>query len=580
LCDKKGSTNLNQFSEVPLQDSTRSLKQLLADWQTAVTNTTHLQPPQYDGIDVHLTQLIEKTSEVAPGSCFVARVRTGTDGHPFISRAVELGASMILAQQTPAELGITLPDEVVYLQVEDTAETLAWLSAAWYGFPSRELIMIGITGTNGKTTTANVMHTLLQAAGMKAGLLSTLKAVIGESEEPLELHVTTPEAPVVQKHLRRMVNAGMTHCVLETTSHSLAQHRVTAVDFDLAIMTNITHEHLDYHQTWEAYTEAKALLFEMVAAQQDAPIQKPASVTKTLVINKDDPRSYARLANIPSPQTVSYSIKDQTADWFADAIQLGARAMTFTIIAPSFKLPVSANLFGLFNVSNMLAAATAVYALGASPEQLQAGIAALDTLYGRMHPIQRGQPFLVMVDFAHTPDGIEKAIDAGKRSLDHAHKLGRVITVFGSAGKRDPEKRRIMAEISGRDADLTILTAEDPRTESLEDILEMMAAGCKNVGAVEGTKFWRIPDRGQAIYFALTLAQPNDLVLICGKGHEQSMCFITTEYPWDDVKATETALDAYLNNQPMPNLGLPTFDEKFRFSIDNSPESMNNSHES
>ncbi|MCP5100020.1 MAG: UDP-N-acetylmuramoyl-L-alanyl-D-glutamate--2,6-diaminopimelate ligase [Chloroflexi bacterium] len=552
-----------------MQDSTRSLKQLLADWQTAVSNTTHLQSPAYDGQDVQLAQLTEKTSEVAPGSCFVARVRTGTDGHPYIGKAIELGASMILAQRSPSELGITVPDNVVYLQVADTAETLAWLSAAWYGFPSRDLIIIGITGTNGKTTTANIMHTMLQAAGIKAGLLSTLKAVIGNSEEPLELHVTTPEAPVVQKHLRRMVNAGMTHCVLETTSHSLAQHRVTAVDFDIAVITNITHEHLDYHQTWEAYTDAKTRLFEMVAAQQDTPDDKLAPVTKTLIINKDDPRSYGRLSAISAPQTLAYSINDKTADWYATNISLGAQSTTFTINTSAFQLPVTAKLFGLFNVHNILAAATAVYTLGATPEQLQAGIGELDTLYGRMHPIQRGQSFLVMVDFAHTPDGLEKAIDASKRSLAHAQKDGRVITVFGSAGKRDPEKRRIMAEISGRDADLTILTAEDPRTESLDDILEMMAYGCKNEGAIEGTDFWRIPDRGQAIYFALTLAQPDDLVLICGKGHEQSMCFVTTEYPWDDVKATETALDAILNNQTMPNLGLPTFNENFQITIDN-----------
>ena len=192
----------------------------------------------------------------------------------------------------------------------------------------------------------------------------------------------------------------------------------------------------------------------------------------------------------------------------------------------------------------------------------------MGVLNGRMQPVSKGQLFLVLVDFAHTPNALEKAIDAGRRSLNQANGGGRVITVFGSAGKRDPEKRRLMAEVSARDADLTILTAEDPRTESLTDILDTMADGCRSQGGIENQTFWRIPDRGQAIYFALSRANKGDLVLVCGKGHEQSMCFITTEYPWDDITATETALDALLNNQPMPNLGLPTFDENFHDSID------------
>jgi UDP-N-acetylmuramoyl-L-alanyl-D-glutamate--2,6-diaminopimelate ligase len=181
---------------------------------------------------------------------------------------------------------------------------------------------------------------------------------------------------------------------------------------------------------------------------------------------------------------------------------------------------------------------------------------AVQILTGRMEPVNEGQDFLVIVDFAHTPNGLEKAIVAARGIAD-----GRIITVFGSAGKRDVEKRRLMAEISARDADLTILTAEDPRTESLTGILEMMAAGCRSEGSIEGQTFWRIPDRGKAIHHALSLARPQDLVLICGKAHEQSMCFGTIEYPWDDLIATRTALIAFQSGQPMPDLGLPTFSE-------------------
>lgn len=549
--------------------ASRSLKQLLAGWQTAVAGTNLTAPPAYDGPDVTLTRLTEKSSEAGPGSCFVARVRTGSDGHPYIAQAIANGASMILAQRPAAEVGVAVPDHVVYLTVADTAETLAWLAAAWYGFPGRELVVIGVTGTDGKTTTVNIMHQILKTAGIKAGIVSTLKAAIGDEEEPLALHVTTPEAPLVQQYLRRMADAGVTHCVLEVTSIGLAQHRVTAVDFDVAIITNITHEHLDYHQTWDAYADAKARLFRMAAAAPWPPDKKPVAVPKTLVLNLDDTASYQKLSTIPAPQTVTYAIEQAAADVTAADIRLGPWSSSFELRAngraPQDAFPlqptrIDSNLFGLFNVYNMLAAAAAAWALGLNAQQIQAGLQTVEIVHGRMQPIRRGQPFLVMVDFAHTPNGLTQAIDAARRTLAHTNGRGRVIAVFGSAGKRDPEKRRLMAEISARDADLTVLTAEDPRTESLDDILAVMAEGCRRAGGVEKETFWRVRDRGLAIYLALSLARPEDLVLICGKGHEQSMCFITTEYPWDDIRATETALDAFLAGEPMPDLGLPTYD--------------------
>ena len=529
----------------PISQS-RNLQQLLTDWQTAVQNTTHLQPPTYTGPDITLTHLTEKTSQVHPGACFVARVRTGSDGHPYISKAIELGASMILAQRPAAELDLTLPDNVVYLQVDDTAETLAWLAAAWHGFPSQHLTVIGITGTDGKSSTARILHEILIAAGLKAGLLSTIKAVIGHTEEPLELHVTTPEAPVVQSYLRRMVDAGLTHCVLETTSHSLAQHRVTAVAFDTAVVTNITHEHIDYHGSHEAYFAAKARLFELA--------------TRKLILNHDD-SSYQQLATInpaghPAAH-LTYAIH-QPADVTATDITYAPTRTTFTLHLPSPlvpPLPIATSLVGEFNIYNMLAAATAACSLSIAPEAIKAGLEAVDIISGRMQRIDEGQPFLTIVDFAHTPNALTRAIEAGKRMVPN----GRIITVFGSAGKRDIAKRRLMAEASARAADLTILTAEDPRTESLDDILDMMADGCRSQGGIEGQTFWRIPDRGRAIHFAISEATPADLVLICGKGHEQSMCFGSIEYPWDDRTATRAALQAFLTNTAMPDLGLPTF---------------------
>lgn len=590
-----------------MADQPRRLNDLLAGWAAAVAGTNLPQPPPYDGPDFAVTRFTEKTSEVSPGACFVARVRTGSDGHPYIGRAIENGASLILAQHPPHELGLNVPPGVGYLTVPDTADALAWLSAAWEGFPSRQLVVIGITGTDGKTTTANILFNILRAAGLRAGLLSTIKADIGGAEELLEFHVTTPESPVIQRYLRRMVDAGLTHCVLETTSHALAQHRVAAVDFDLAVVTNITHEHLDYHGSYEAYFAAKRRLFEYLLDDfVRVPSHNPNKVAtrRAAVLNRDD-RSFAALDEFLAGRPIdvlTYGLEtsgndtsseattdprpptnDQRtpSDVTASGIEYGPYETALTLHVGGTSLTVRAPLPGAFNVHNMLAASAAASALGVAPEMIRDGLESVTYLSGRMERIDRGQPFLVVVDFAHTPNALERAIaaargmvggqgsgGAGEReslSLSPRERLGegsspRVIVVFGSAGKRDVEKRSLMAAIAARDADLVVLTAEDPRTESLDAILATMATAAEAVGGAEGRTFWRVPDRGRAIHFALSLARPGDVVLICGKGHEQSMCFGTVEYPWDDRRAADQALEAWRAGRGMPDLGLPTFD--------------------
>ena len=537
-----------------------NLKDLLASWKAAVDGTTHPQPPDYGGPDVMFDRFTEKSGEVETGACFVARVRTGSDGHPYIGQAIERGARLILAQRPAAEVGVIVPEDVGYLLVEDTAEAQAWLAAAAERFPSRELMMIGITGTDGKTTTANILFNILRAAGIRAGLLSTIKADIGGAEELLELHVTTPESPVVQRYLRRMADAGLTHCVLEVTSHALAQHRVAAVDFDMAVVTNITHEHLDYHGSYEAYFAAKRRLFEYLSADfihVPTHNRDKIELRRTAVLNRDD-RSFRPLdeflAGLPV-EVVTYGL-DAEANVTASDIVYGPYETALTVRVDGKSLLVRAPLPGSFNVHNMLAASAAASALGVAPETIREGLEGMGTLSGRMERIDRGQPFLVVVDFAHTPNALERAIGAARGMIDG----GRVIAVFGSAGKRDVAKRRLMAEASARTADLSVLTAEDPRTESLDEILAMMAGAAEATGGVEGETFWRVRDRGRAIHFALGLARPGDVVLICGKGHEQSMCFGVVEYPWDDRQATVTALEAFLAGGEMADLGLPTFD--------------------
>lgn len=534
---------------------TRSLHELLAGWQEAVAGTGLPQPPAYDGPDVRLTRFVEHTDQVAPGVCFVARVRSTSDGHRYIPLAVDRGASLILGQYARQKVGDGLPPDQPYLQTADTALALAWLSAAWEQFPARQLVMLGITGTDGKTTTANFLFQILQTAGINAGLLSTVRAVVGGTEEPLELHVTTPEAPVVQRYLRRMVDAGLTHCVLEATSHGLAQHRVGAIDFDVAVVTNITHEHLDYHGSYEAYFAAKARLFEALdggAPRLPTGNTQKQTLTKTAILNADD-SSYERLVDIPAPRRVTYAL-DAPADVSASNLSFSARETTFRLELPTWQAQAGSTYVGRFNVYNMLAAAAAADALGIDGATIARGLGELPILAGRMERIDEGQAFPVIVDFAHTPNGLQRALESVRDMVS-----GRIIAVFGSAGKRDVAKRNLMAKISAREADLTVLTAEDPRTESLDEILAAMAQGCRSEGGVEGRTFWRVPDRGRAIYHAFTLAQEDDLVLICGKGHEQSMCFGVTEYPWDDRHATRAALRAFLQGQLAPDLGLPTY---------------------
>jgi UDP-N-acetylmuramoyl-L-alanyl-D-glutamate--2,6-diaminopimelate ligase len=354
-----------------------------------------------------------------------------------------------------------------------------------------------------------------------------------------------------------MVDAGVSHCVLEATSHGLAQERVGAIDFDLAVVTNITHEHLDYHGDYESYFAAKEKLFRRLGIGDRG---SGTCGTKTAVLNADD-GSYKRLARIAVERWLVYGL-DGDADVSAEEIRYGPGKTEFNLLLPgAAPEPVSARLVGRFNVYNMLAAAAAAYGLGIEPQKIVQGLAAVEQLEGRMQGVERGQPFQVVVDFAHTPNALEQAIGAARAMLA-PDSGGRVIVVFGSAGKRDVEKRRLMAEIAAREADLTVLTAEDPRTESLDDILAMMADGCRSQGGVEGETFWRERDRGRAIYFALGLARAADVVLVCGKGHEQSMCFGAVEYPWDDVQAATVALDAFLAGRPMVDLGLPTFGDE------------------
>ena len=483
--------------------------------------------------------------EVTPGDLYLAIKGTRVDGHVYIPDAISRGASALVGSDPARDYPIP------YLRVGDTREALAHLAAAWFGFPARQLAVIGVTGTDGKTTTVNLIHHILLAAGLNAGLISTVNAVIGDRILDTGFHVTTPEAMDLQRYLAEMVKAGITHVVLEATSHGLAQKRVEACEFDIGVVTNITHEHLDYHGNYQGYLEAKAELFRLVRSSS----AKSVPVKKVAVLNADD-LSYPALKDIITQQglkAVEYGLKDGV-DFKAEKIQNRIDGISFDLTNKDTRIHINTALLGKYNVSNCLAAVGACSAgLGLNWESIQQGISDLAGIPGRMERIECGQDYLVMVDFAHTPNALNVALFAAKELTN-----GRVIAVFGSAGLRDKEKRRLMAEVSTEMADLTVLTAEDPRTESLDVILAEMAQGMLEKGGVEEENFWRVPDRGEAIMFALDLAQPGDVVMVCGKGHEQSMCFGETEYPWDDRTAVLSALENLLG-KPGPEMPtLPT----------------------
>ncbi len=515
-----------------------SLKQILSDLPFTFSPLPVL--------DVQISGIAMDNRKVQPGDLFVAMKGGSADGHDFIPDAVQRGAAAVVGEKEIS--GLAVP----YIRMENSRRALTYLAAAFYGNPGRNLTVIGVTGTDGKTTTSNLLYHILIAAGLKAGLISTVNAVIGDEVLDTGFHVTTPDAPDVQRYLARMLQAGLTHVVLETTSHGLAQHRADAAQYDIAVVTNITHEHLDEHGSYESYRAAKGRLFELLAET----VEKPHGNPRLAVLNLDD-ESYAFLHEIAGARQVSYGLTSK-ADIHAENIQYEPAGLRFEVVGADFRVPVRSNLVGAYNVSNCLAAfAAAVTGLGMAPEIAARGIAALPGIPGRMERIDLGQGFSAIVDFAHTPNALKSALETARRITG-----GRLIAVFGSAGLRDREKRRMMAETSAALADITVLTAEDPRSESLDGILEEMAAGARGRGAVEGKTFYRVADRGEAIRFALKLAAPGDLVIACGKGHEQSMCFGTTEYPWDDRTAMRAALSELLAVQGPSMPYLPTQDKK------------------
>jgi UDP-N-acetylmuramoyl-L-alanyl-D-glutamate--2,6-diaminopimelate ligase len=490
--------------------------------------------------DLEITSILADSRRVTPGSLFVAIRGETKDGHDFIAEAVRAGAAAVVAERTVHDSGVPT------IHVPDSRRALGLLAASWHDHPSHKIVLIGVTGTDGKTTTCHMLHSILRAAGLRAGLITTVHALLGDQSVDTGLHVTTPDAPEIQGLLAGIVQQGATHCVLEVTSHGLAQERVAGCEFDLAVLTNITHEHLDYHGSFGSYRSVKARLF----AELGSGKPKPLRVEPLAVLNRDD-ASYDFVREKTRARCLSYGLS-RKAEVLAREIEEERAGVRFVAAGPSFEVPIHLPILGGFNAPNALAAlATAVAGLGVPPEVAARGLADMGPVPGRMERVEAGQEFMALVDFAHTPNSLKAALGTARRLAQ-----GKVIALVGSAGLRDRTKRRRMAEIAVSLADETIFTAEDPRSESLEAILAELAQGAQDRGGVEGSTFWVLPDRPGAIRFAVSRAGRGDVVIACGKGHEQSMCFGDVEYPWDDRTAMRSAISERLgvSGPAMPRL--------------------------
>jgi UDP-N-acetylmuramoyl-L-alanyl-D-glutamate--2,6-diaminopimelate ligase len=471
--------------------------------------------------DVEIAAIEPDARRVHPGGLFVAYAGVAFDRHQVIDQAVENGAVAVVVERP-----IEVPAGIARIVVPSGRAAWALLSAAWHGFPSRDLTCIGVTGTDGKTTTSSLIGAILRAADRRVGLVTTVAAQIGERALDTGLHTTTPEPPETQAILAEMRRDGVEVAVLETTSHALALDKVLGVDYDVAVVTNVTREHLDFHGTFEAYLDAKARLFEGLATARRKP-----GVPKAAVLNRDD-NSFERLASTAVDRCIDYAL-DRPATLTARDVRMDARGTRFVAVGPGGEVPVEARLLGRFNVANALAAIGAALAVGVPLEAAARGLAEFRGISGRLETVDLGQPFGVVIDFAHTPNSLRRVLELAKQITN-----GSVSVVFGCAGERDAGKRPLMGETAGELADRVYLTAEDPRRESLDGIIKEVAAGVRETGREPVA----VHDRAEAIARALAEAAPGDLVVVTGKGHERSMCFGDEERPWDERAAVEAGL--------------------------------------
>jgi UDP-N-acetylmuramoyl-L-alanyl-D-glutamate--2,6-diaminopimelate ligase len=471
---------------------------------------------------VEITNLAYDNRAVQPGTLFFCVPGFTRDGHEFAADAIGRGAAALVVERP-------LDFDVPEVLVPSVRGAMAPAAAAFYGDPTARLQTIGVTGTNGKTTTAFLVHALLEADGRQAGLLGTVKSVIAGAERPVLR--TTPEAIDLQRTFREMLDGGDVACAMEVSSHALELHRADAIHFSAAIFTNLTQDHLDFHGTMEDYFQAKRLLFLGGRAGQ-------------AVINVDDPYGERLAGEVPGAVTFAVG---REATYRASALGTGLGGSRFTVTGPDGATPLRSPLPGHFNVYNVLGAFAAVRALGVPVDVAAAAIETAGHVPGRFQPVDAGQDFAVLVDYAHTPDSLENVLRAARGLVDTpggGPAGGRVHVVFGCGGDRDRGKRPMMGEIATRLADRVIVTSDNPRSENPEAIISEILVGT-------GTGVEHDSDRRAAIAAAIGGARPGDVVVIAGKGHEQGQEFEGgRKIPFDDVTVAREALEGGLAAHP------------------------------
>lgn len=470
---------------------------------------------------------------VRPGDLFACLKGLREDGHDYAPEAVERGAAAVLAEREIPNLGA--PQVIV----PESRLALALVAAAFFDHPSRKLRLFGVTGTNGKTTTTHLIKAILEAGGTKTGLLGTIHNLVGGQKLPARL--TTPESVDLLAMLAQMVDAGARAAVMEASSHALALRRTAGCEFDVAVFTNLTQDHLDFHSTFTDYLEAKSRLF---AELSDPPIglsAGPGSAPawkrqKWAVVNMDDPHA-ARLARSATAPVVTYGI-DHDADCVAHSLEIRPDGVRYAAHTPAGEIPLALRLTGRFNVYNSLAAVAVGVQEGVPLERIRAALEAVPGVAGRFEPVRRGQPFSVVIDYAHTPDGLENVLRTAREVCE-----GRLIAVFGCGGDRDRTKRPVMGQIAARYADRVIITSDNPRSEEPAPICREIEAGVRE-GGLGPDAYEVIIERREAIDRAIGIAQPGDLVLIAGKGHEPYQIFRDRTIHFDDREEATRALAA------------------------------------
>ncbi|HEY7237178.1 MAG TPA: UDP-N-acetylmuramoyl-L-alanyl-D-glutamate--2,6-diaminopimelate ligase [Gemmatimonadaceae bacterium] len=455
--------------------------------------------------------ITDDSRQVRPGSVFIAVRGTERDGHDFLDAARGAGAVAAIVEQ-PDRVPAGLPA----LVVGDGRRAAPLAASAAYGWPARFLQLVGVTGTNGKTTTVNMLRHILDGRDARSASIGTLGVLVGSAGEPVEGGggLTTPGPVELQRLLRTLVDRGIGKVAMEVSSHSLHQRRVDGVQFDVVVFTNLTQEHLDYHGTMEEYFRAKARLLDYL---------KPHG---TVVYNLDE-KTWANLRT--DRRKVAFSERVMTAEVHAEQAQFGPRGSQWTLALGGDRLPVRLPLIGDFNVMNALGAAAAAYALGAATSEIAARLSSLPQVPGRLELLNESPA--VLRDYAHTPDALERALQAVRPFT-----RGRLVVVFGCGGDRDRQKRPVMGEIAQRLADVAIVTSDNPRTEDPERIIDDIERG------MIGGKHERITDRRQAISRSLAIAGPDDVVLLAGKGHETYQVRGTTKYPFDEKEIVKSLI--------------------------------------